>query len=84
VLSVRVKVRASQSRVLGVREGRLEIAVAAPPVDGAANRELVRAVADALGVAPGRIRVVRGKSGRLKELAIRGISEADVLARLAP
>jgi len=36
-----VKPRASKSRILGVREGMLEVALAAPPVDGEANAELI-------------------------------------------
>ena len=53
-LKVRVKPRASKSRVLGTRDGVLEVAVAAPPVDGAANEELVRTLAEHyVGTPPG-------------------------------
>ena len=45
-IRVRVKPRASRSRVLGGRDGVLELSLAAPPVDGAANEELIRTLAD--------------------------------------
>ena len=49
-IRVRVKPRAARSRVLCVRAGMLEVAVAAPPVDGAANEELVRLISSVLGL----------------------------------
>ena len=38
-IRVRVKLRASKCRILGVRDAVLEVALAAPPMDGAANAE---------------------------------------------
>ena len=69
-LRVRVKPRASRSRVLGVRSGELEVAVAAPPVDGAANEELVRVLAEHFDVAKSAIAIARGQSGRSKIVRI--------------
>ena len=63
---VRVKPRASKSRVLGEREGELEVAVSAPPVDGAANEELVRILAAHFDVPKSAIAIVRGATGRSK------------------
>jgi uncharacterized protein (TIGR00251 family) len=69
-LRIRVKPRASKSRVLGEREGELEVAVSAPPVDGAANEELVRVLADYFDVPKGAVTVFRGASGRSKIVRI--------------
>ena len=69
-LRVRVKSRASVSRVLGVRAGELEVAVAAPPVDGAANEELVRVLSEHYDVPKTSIEVLRGQRGRSKILRI--------------
>jgi uncharacterized protein (TIGR00251 family) len=77
-LRVRVKPRASRSRILGLREGSLEIAVAAAPVDGEANAELAFLVAKALGCARSAVRVVAGHKGRKKTLAVQGVAEVDV------
>jgi uncharacterized protein (TIGR00251 family) len=77
---VRVKPRAKQSRVLGVRDGVLEVAVAAPPVDGAANEELIRTLAGALSVPRGAVQIVSGTAGRSKLIQVRGLSEARVKA----
>jgi uncharacterized protein len=69
-LRIRVKPRASKSRVLGEREGELEVAVAAPPVDGKANAELLRVLADYFDVPKTAIEIARGESGRSKLIRI--------------
>lgn len=82
-LAVFAKPRASRSRVLGVREGALEVAVAAPPVDGAANAELVKTVARALGVTKRQVSLVGGETSKHKRLVIAGVGVDEVRARLA-
>jgi uncharacterized protein len=83
-LRVRVKPRASKSRILGPREGCLEVAVAAPPVDGAANDELKRTLARHFGVPRGAVVIEAGEAGRTKRVRIRGVSVPDALAKTAP
>lgn len=72
-LRVHVKPRASKSRVIGIRGDALDVAVAAPPVDGEANAELVRLLARHFGVAQGRVTVVSGASGRTKVVRLGGL-----------
>ncbi len=81
-LRVRVQPRASRNALGGEREGALVVRLTAPPVDGRANEALVRILADALGVAPSAVRLVRGDSGRDKLVAIGGIDAATARARL--
>ena len=81
-IRVRVKPRASKSRILGQKEGALEISVAAPPVDGEANAELIRTLAMALGCAKSAIEIVSGPGSRSKLVAIVGFTEAELLAKL--
>jgi uncharacterized protein (TIGR00251 family) len=69
-LRVRVKPRASKSAVLGVRAGELEVAVRAPPVDGAANEELVRILAEHFDVPKSAVAIARGQGGRSKIVRI--------------
>ncbi len=81
-LAIWAKPRASKSRVVGIRDGRLEVALAAPPVDGAANQELVRTLADHFGVPRRSVELTAGEGGRAKRVRIAGIDEAAVLARI--
>lgn len=83
LLRVRVKPRAPKSRVLGTRDGMLEVAVAAVPSDGAANAELVRTLSFCLGVPKSRVEVEAGTKSRVKRVRVEGLSRAEVLAKMA-
>jgi uncharacterized protein (TIGR00251 family) len=62
----------------------LEIALAAPPVDGEANTELIRLLADTLGCGKSAIEIVTGAASRSKLVAIVGLrlTSAELLAKL--
>ena len=81
-IAVRVKPRSRQSLVLGVREGVLEIAVAAPPAEGEANRELVAVIARHFGLPKTSVSILAGASGRRKWIGLRGIDSGRVAACL--
>jgi uncharacterized protein len=87
LISVWAKPRASKSRVLGRREDgkgetQLEVALAAPPVDGAANQELLDFLARLLQVGRSRLVLVRGDSSRLKVVRVSGIRAQEVVEAL--
>lgn len=81
-LELRVKPRASRSAVLGVREGLLDVAVAAPPVDGEANAAIIQLLAKVLGVARRDLSLVLGQASRTKVVEIAGLAPDEVRARL--
>jgi uncharacterized protein (TIGR00251 family) len=81
-LDVHVRPRASRTKVLGAKVGALEVAVAAPPVDGEANAELARVLAEVFGVHARDVAVVAGRSGKRKIVEVRGIDAAVARARL--
>lgn len=80
--AVHAKPRAKKSAIVGVHGDALDVAIAAPPVDGAANDELVATLAKALGVARAAVTVVRGESSRAKLVAVRGVGADELRARL--
>jgi uncharacterized protein (TIGR00251 family) len=82
-VEVQAKPRARQSRIASVREGALVVQLAAPPVDGAANEELVTTLAGALGVPRRDVVLVRGDTSRTKMVEVRGLSADEVGVRLA-
>ena len=85
-ITVRVKPGSSRPRVGGAYgDGQLVVAVSAPPVEGAANDAVLRAVADALGLRPRQVRLISGHSARSKVLALApddAIEEAAVADRM--
>jgi uncharacterized protein len=78
VLPVRVKPRASSTRVAGERAGRLLVEVNAPPVAGRANEAVCRLLAKAVGVAPSAVSLVGGERGRDKLVRIEGVQTSEV------
>jgi len=82
LLRVRLQPRGGANAVDGVRDGEVRARVTAPPAGGAANDALVRLLAKALGVARGRVSIVRGLASRTKLVRIDGLAEEEVLARL--
>jgi uncharacterized protein (TIGR00251 family) len=78
---VRVVPRASRSEIVGEHDGALRVRIAAPPVDGAANEELVRLLARELGVSRSAITITGGHTAKLKQLRVSGAAP-DALAVL--
>jgi len=82
VLEILVQPRASRTRVVGEHGGRLKVQVAAPPVEGEANRALVELLAGALGVRKADVVVQRGDAGRRKTVRVAGVTAAQARAAL--
>jgi uncharacterized protein (TIGR00251 family) len=81
-VQVRVIPRAGRSQVAGRRDGALLIRLAAPPVDGAANDELVALLSRLLDIPKRSIAIVSGERARTKRVRIEGLSLDDVHRRL--
>jgi uncharacterized protein (TIGR00251 family) len=75
---VLVQPRASRAKVGPLHDGRLKVAVTAPPVDGEANAAVIELIAKTLGVARGAVEVIAGATSRRKTIRVRGISRAAV------
>lgn len=67
---------------MGLHDGRLKIALAAPPVDGQANKALVAFIASELKTSRSTVRLVSGQTGRRKGAVITGLTPAEVVAHL--
>lgn len=74
LFAVRVVPRAYKSGLAGEHDGALRVRVAAVPVDGAANEELVRTLARAFGVPARDVEITSGHASRLKQARVRGLT----------
>jgi uncharacterized protein (TIGR00251 family) len=81
-LTVRVIPRAKKSGVAGTRDGALLVRLTSPPVENAANEELVALLAALLSVPRRAVTIASGERGRLKRIIVEGIDTAAALARL--
>jgi uncharacterized protein len=78
--SVRVQPRASRNEVVGVHGDAIKIRLSAPPVDGAANEELVIFLAGIFAVPRRSVRILAGEASRSKVVEIDGVTAQAVLA----
>lgn len=84
-LVVRAKPRSKKEGVELDEAGGSAVVVVrinAPPVDGKANERVREVLAALLAVPRSRVSIVRGESAREKDIAVAGMSAAQVEARL--
>ena len=84
VLTVHVQPKASRTACAGIHGEAVKIRIAAPPVGGAANRELIRFLADELSLPAAAVRIESGGAGRYKRVRLDGVTAVQVLSRLVP
>jgi uncharacterized protein YggU (UPF0235/DUF167 family) len=65
-----------------MRDGALLLRLHAPPVDGAANAEVVDVIARLLSVPRSAVTIVTGHRNRLKRVRVHGVSATHVSATL--
>ena len=81
-LLVQVYPNTARNEVKGFENDVLHIRIAAPPVKGKANKELIEFISKLLGVSKSGIRIEKGITSRRKVLAIEGLTQAQVSQRL--
>jgi uncharacterized protein (TIGR00251 family) len=80
IFAVRVVPRASRTEIVGEHDGALRVRIAAPPVDGAANEELVLTLSKALKVPPSAVEITAGHSSKLKRVRVVGAAAEALIA----
>lgn len=68
--------RAARSEIVGEYNGALRVRVAASPINGAANEELVRSIARAFSVPKTAVAIISGHSSKIKRVAVYGATSA--------
>ena len=82
-LMLKVVPGSSRDRIVGTLGEALKIAVSKPPQDGAANRAVVKLLADGLGLPEAAVTIVRGHSNPRKEALVAGLTVEQLTSRLA-
>ncbi len=83
VFCIRVVPRASRSEVAGIQGDALKLRLNAPPVEGKANDECIRLLADILAVKKTQVTIIAGHAARTKTVAVAGI-RAGAVAAIVP
>ena len=82
IFNVRVVPKSSRSEIVGEMDGALKIKIAAPPVDGAANEELIRVLSKRFGLAKNAVEILSGQTSKQKQVRVSGANHADLLKLL--
>jgi uncharacterized protein (TIGR00251 family) len=70
-LALRVTPRSSRNQIVGIlSDGTIKVHITAPPVDDDANKELIKFMAEVLGVPKSHLDIVAGTTGRDKLIAV--------------
>jgi len=76
-IDIRVVPRASRSEIVGMHDGALKVRIASPPVDGAANAELIKLLSKKFGVSKSDIIIVGGETSKSKRIKITNLSQSE-------
>lgn len=81
-LNLRVQPKASRNALIVEADGRIRVALTAPPVEGEANKALLMFLAEQFGVPKRDIVLLRGSASREKIVEIKGVTNSDIQAKL--
>jgi uncharacterized protein (TIGR00251 family) len=84
ILTVHVQPNASHTESAGLYGDALKIRVAARPIDGDANEELIRFIARQCAVSQASVAIQAGAGGRRKRVCVKGVTAETVWTRLMP
>lgn len=70
IFAVRVIPRSSKSSIVGEHDGALKVKLASPPVDGAANAELIKLIAKSFGTSKSDIAIIGGETSKTKRVSV--------------
>jgi uncharacterized protein len=82
ILTIRVIPRAGRSGPAGIRGNAILVRLNAPPVEGAANSELIEVLADLLDVPRRNVTIVSGEHSRQKRVRVLGVTARHAAAAL--
>jgi uncharacterized protein (TIGR00251 family) len=69
---------AKVSRIVGEHDGRLKIALNAPPLENRANEVLVAWLSERLKVSRRQVQLVSGQTSRKKRVLVEGVTQSQV------
>lgn len=79
VVRVKVVPRSSRTAIAGIYQGSLKIHLTSPPVENAANRDLIAYLAKKLKIPKSAVQIVSGAKSREKRLALYGVNKQEIL-----
>ncbi|MFC1898936.1 DUF167 domain-containing protein [Chloroflexota bacterium] len=82
IITVHVHPNAKQDKVLGFQGDILKVKVTALPINGKANKKLVKFLSNLLGISKSNLVIEKGTTSKIKTIAIRGMGQDEVRREL--
>lgn len=79
IFNVRVVPRASKSEIVGEYDNALKVRIASPPIDGAANAELIKLLAKTFDVSKSQVEIAGGQISKTKQVKIANLKAEKFL-----
>ncbi len=83
-LKIIVQPKARKTGIIGLHDGMLKLAVASPPVDGKANREVVAFLADLFELKKKEVIILRGEHSRKKTCLLGDLDADEIRKKITP
>lgn len=85
LILLHIQPQAKKNEVIGLHGDRLKVKIKAPPVDGAANAEVIQFLSDLLHVRQNQLRLESGETSRQKSIRVlTAMTSAQVHAHFFP
>jgi len=81
-IKVKIVPGSSKNKIIGAYNNALKISIAAPPVEGKANKKCIAYLAKYFDVAKSKIEIISGQSGKNKLIKIYDISQEEFLDKI--
>ncbi|MBA7519709.1 hypothetical protein ES705_11796 [subsurface metagenome] len=81
-IKVKIVPGSSKNKIIGAYNNALKISIAAPPVEGKANKKCIAYLAKYFDVAKSKIEIISGQTGKNKLIKIYDISQEEFLDKI--
>lgn len=82
IVKVKIVPGASRNKIIGAYNNALKISIAAPPVEGKANKKCIAYLAKYFEVAKSKVEIISGQTSKNKLIKIYDISQEDFLDKI--
>ena len=82
-IAVQVQPNSRKNEVVSFEDGVLKVKIAALPVKGKANKELIDFLSSILKISKGSIVIEKGLTSKRKGIAVEGLTQDEVTSRLS-
>jgi uncharacterized protein len=70
LLELYVQTRAKKNMVVGQHGDHLKVAITSPPIEGKANKQLIKFLAKCFGVPQKQVKITKGDNSRYKSILV--------------